>query len=349
VGSSGPDRRYRHRLTNVAADKHFLDAASPRWRCHSISVITRLIMENQVYLCSWQKKGERFLVWVKRQPSVAAEGESFDEANERLWDAICGTYGDGEAVTEFDPPPPENPRTSWYRRAAVVAIHENSRADVADFQPYFVGGYCPDCGVPRGPRNEVPLVVDRIEAGGDGAFATVPSRIKRGRPTPMVQLYSEQFLELLDPPEIATLTWRRVERRQPRARKVFYELVSSKVHIREVGVRGVPSKFGGWRCRTCGFEDIGHFYFPYSPRTPGSWISIGDLPHPFPTGFTIGKGKGLTLCFLRERWAGMLGKPGTRGLATAEVGVVDADRVQNPTDLPFLDDIERESAQKALK
>lgn len=305
-------------------------------------------MENRVYLCSWKKEGERFRLWVKRQPSVAAEGESFDEANERLWGAICGAYGDGEAVTEFDPPPPEDPSTSWYRRAAVVAIHQNSRADIADFQPYFVGGFCPDCGTPRGPRNELTLVVERIEAGGDGAFATVPWQVSRSHHSPMVQLYSEELLELLDPAEIAALTWRRVERRQPRARKVFYELVSSKVHIRQVGVRGVP-KPGGWRCRACGVEDIGFYFFPYTTRTPHSWISIEDLPRPFPTCFTIGKRKDLTLCFLRERWAGMVGKPGTRGLASAEVGVVDADRVQNPTDLRFLDDIAREAAERESK
>ena len=131
-------------------------------------------MENRVYLCTWKQDGERFRVWVKRRPSIAAEGKSFHEANESLWGAICDAYGDGEAVTEFDPPPPEDPGSSWYRRAAVVAIGENSRADVADFQAYFVGGLCADCGAPRGPRNEVALVVDRIEAGGDGAFATVP-------------------------------------------------------------------------------------------------------------------------------------------------------------------------------
>src|SRR6266540_4232314 len=131
-------------------------------------------MEGRVYLCSWTKQGDRFRLWVKLQPSVAAEGASFDEANERLWDAICDAYGDGEAVTEFDPARPADPRSSWYRRAAVVAIHCNSRADVASFEPYFVGGFCPDCGTPRGPRNELRLVVDRIEAGADGAFAAVP-------------------------------------------------------------------------------------------------------------------------------------------------------------------------------
>jgi hypothetical protein len=305
-------------------------------------------MENRVYLCSWKKEGERFRVWVKRRPSIAAEGKSFDEANESLWGAICEAYGDGEAVTEFDPPPPEDPGSSWYRRAAIVAIGENSRADVADFEPYFVGGVCPDCGTPRGPRNEVPLVVDRIESGGDGAFATVPWPLRRSRPSPVVQLYSEEFLNLLYPTEVAALTWRRVERRQPRARKIFYELVSSQVHARQVGVRGVPSR-GGSRCRACGFENIGSFYFPYNPRSPHHWISVEDLPRPFPTCFTIGNAKHSTLCFLAERWAGMVGKAGTRGLASSEVGVVDADRVQNPTDLRFLDDITREVAERELK
>ena len=143
--------------------------------------------------------------------------------------------------------------------------------------------------------------------------------------------------------EIASFTWRQVERRQPRARKVFHELVHCAVHIAEVGVRGVPSKFGGWRCRTCGFANIGMFYFPYGLHSPHNWISIEDLPRPFPTCFTISKGTGLTLCMSRSRWEGLVGKTGTRGLASSEVGVVDRDRVQVPPEFPFLDDLQRET------
>jgi len=302
-------------------------------------------MEGRVFLCSWTKQGKRFRLWVKNRPTVSAEGASLDEANQRLWDAICGAFGDGEAVTEFAPPRPADPDTSWYRRAAVVAINCNSRADVASFESYFVGGYCPDCGIPRGLRNQRPLIVDRIEAGVDGAFAAVPLPLLQGRPSPSAALFSEDFLGLLSAAEMASLTWRGVERRQPRARKVFYELVYSAVHVAEVGVRGVPSKFGGWRCRTCGLADIGMFYFPYRPHSPHNWISIEDLPRPSPMCFTISRGKGLTLCMSRSRWEGLVGKTGTRGLASSEVGVVDRDRVQVPAELPFLDDLQRETGK----
>jgi hypothetical protein len=260
-----------------------------------------------------------------------------------LWKAICQTFGDGEAVTEFDPPRPTDPETDWYHRAACVTIGANTRADVSSFVPYFTGGYCPECGVPRGPRNELPLNVERIETGADGAFATVPLPLLQGRPSPSAQLFSEAFQELLTSREASQMTWRRVERRQVRARKAFYELLHSAVHISEVGVRGVPSKFGGWRCRTCGSTSIGMFCFPGTAHTPHHWITIEDLPKPLPTCFTISKGSGrdLCLCMSRARWEAIMGKPGARGLASSLIGVVDRDRVQMPTDLPFLDDRER--------
>ncbi|MBI4500558.1 MAG: hypothetical protein HY700_05295 [Gemmatimonadetes bacterium] len=126
---------------------------------------------------------------------------------------------------------------------------------------------------------------------------------------------------------------------------MFNELIASTVHVAEVGVRGVPSKFGGWRCRACGFVDIGMYYFLDTAHSPHNWISVEDLPPRLPTCFTIGKGKGLTLGFSRERWEGLVGKAGTRGLVSSEIGVVDADRVQHPTDLPFLDDLQKKASQ----
>lgn len=295
------------------------------------------MVEGRVYLCTWTKTGGRFRLWVKNRPTIVAEGSSFEEANERLWGEICGAVGDGEAVTEFDPPPPLDPRTSWYRRAAVVCVSGDARADVTTFEPHFTGGLCSECEMPRGPRNETPLIVDRIDAGGDGAFASVPLHL-RGSSSPQVALFSEAFLDVLSSEEMARLTWQRVERRQARARKTFYELVRSEVHIADVGVRGVPCKFGGWRCRTCGYAYIGMYYFPSTNTSPHRWISVADLPRPLPTCFTIGKDPRPHLCFTRARWEELVGRVGTRGLRSSEVGVVDPDRVESVRDLPFLDE-----------
>ena len=64
--------------------------------------------EGQVYRCGWRKKGTTYRVWVKGRPKLAAEGETFNLADRRLWSIIIDATGDGESIREYDPPAPES-------------------------------------------------------------------------------------------------------------------------------------------------------------------------------------------------------------------------------------------------
>lgn len=63
-------------------------------------------MEGRVCICSWSHDGERYRVWVRNRPSVCPEDASFEQADIALADAICGAFGDGEGMHEYDRPRP---------------------------------------------------------------------------------------------------------------------------------------------------------------------------------------------------------------------------------------------------
>ncbi len=296
-------------------------------------------VEGRDYLCTWAKDGDQFRLRVKNRPHLSGSGASFGEAQELLREVICLNLGDGEAVTEFSPPAPPDPEQQWYRRAWLVCVSGASRADVTTFAPYFVGGLCPECQSPLGPRNQTPLAVKRIEGQGNGALAAVPLHLLRGRRSPWASLFSEEFLALLTPEEQSQLTWQPIMRTERRARRVFYELIGSRVQVGAVGgVRGVPKRHKDWRCRTCDHIQRAMSFFPQGPFT---WLSTVDLPTPLPSCFTIGRSASPQLCFTQARWDSLLGNLGTRGLQSAPVGVVAPDWVEQLPDPPFLDSLRR--------
>lgn len=92
-------------------------------------------MENRVYTCSWGHDGVRHRVWVRSRPTVCAEHASFEEANIALADAICGAYGDGEGVHEYDRPQPgatDAPGLALRRRRPALSSMTRS---IRRFQP----------------------------------------------------------------------------------------------------------------------------------------------------------------------------------------------------------------------
>jgi hypothetical protein len=63
-------------------------------------------MEGQLFECTWKKEGRRFRVWVRKRPRLSAKGDTFNQADKRLWSVIIDATGDGESVRVYDPPEP---------------------------------------------------------------------------------------------------------------------------------------------------------------------------------------------------------------------------------------------------
>ncbi len=168
--------------------------------------------EGRVYLCSWEQTGKSFRLWIKSRPKVQGRGGSYDEAEEALLDKICMHFGDGEAVLEYDRPLPESAQVARFLNPAIVNLTGNtspdkyglleevyvrrelSRGRVGKGGPYameelYSGGICRECGTAIGERNSVPLQVDVLESGYEGAHLIH----RHGE----IHIFSERFLDLL--------------------------------------------------------------------------------------------------------------------------------------------------------
>jgi len=285
-------------------------------------------MENRVYICSWSHDGGRYHVWVSNRPSVRAEHTSFEQADIMLADAICGAFGDGEGVHEYDRPRPGATNVPGLL-AVVASLGGNGWATAENLEELYEGGRCPSCRT-RGKRTSVQLRLSGIKGDGGGAWDTT----KPWMPLKLA-FFSEMFIDLLTPTERAVGDWRRVERR--RSKKVYYELVGSRLHVPEVALAPVVEDLWNvrlekargdilclMRCAACGYENSPLYMFMPN-GLPHEYLDVSTLPTPLPICFTTGQPPNeFRLCLPRERWQTILGKPGTRGITSSEIGVVES-------------------------
>jgi hypothetical protein len=295
-------------------------------------------MEGRVFVSTWKKTTDGYRVWVKNRPKHAAEGKTFQEADEALWEVIMRATNDGENTREYEPPPPVLAELSAFLEPAIVCITGNAGGVRADPQGLFNDGYCERCGAPKGVRTDKALVADvGSEDVGAAMLVTKPSYART-----RLHYFSERFLDLLKPSERDRFTWKPLER-GPRARKVYYELVAADLVVPKVGVTGLPvagapGKPGGWRCGQCGFAVIPH-YGSWGEAWPLDYVCGTDLPEPLPSCFALPSGRALSLCMRERRWRKIVGHKSTNGVVTGQVGVVPADRCDRAPGLRELGDV----------
>lgn len=263
-------------------------------------------MEGQVYVASWKKKGRRFEVWVESRPELRAEAATFAEASAALHEQVMKAFDDGEALLEYRPPAPDDPGLRRFLDPPLVWVVGNTRALVTNPAELFSGGICPRCRQPHGDRTAAPAILDDIEPGYDGGFA-YPGRLI---------FFSGEFLALLTEDERGRMEWRPVQR-AGRGRKSFLEMIAAPA-APLVAVRGLdfpPVE----ACHACGQRPAPRYFGP--DLTLHEFVCREDLPRPLPTCFTMGAGHDCSLVMPRARWQQLVGRPGTRGLVTNDVGV----------------------------
>ena len=295
-------------------------------------------MEGRVFVCSWKKVGNRYRVWVKKRPKLAAEAETFQAADEKLYEVILRATDDGENTREYVPPFQHD---AGGAPARIVWVAGNTVSHVKDpTGTLYAGVRCPRCGNSRGERTDAPLVLQEIESGYDGVVASIhEGRYAKGsRP-----VFSEQFIALLTPEERERFTWRKVERSR-RAKKAYYEIVASTIDVPLVGVRGLRDQ-GGGRCETCGWFSLP--FYNVSGGGPHHFVCSADLPDPVPSCFAAVEGRTSKLCFTIERWGELVGRPGARGLTSDDIGVLAPERCDREPDVPTLSQIDRMTAGAA--
>lgn len=292
-------------------------------------------MEGRVYVCSWKRVGKRYRVWVKSRPRLAAEGDTFTEADEALWSLLITATGDGENSREYEPRAPVHAELEKFLTPALVVVIGDCIVRVQAGGEYD-GPRCETCGYIGGRRTDRALIATDLESGFDAGFVAI-----RQPPFAVANRYifSGEFLELLRPEERKQFTWREVVRPR-RAKRAFHELLEADVTVEPIAITGFP-KIGGWRCESCGFRRLPQ-YVGYD--WPSHWVDGSKLPRQ--SCFAIGAGHDLELCMTAERWRELVGKRGTRGVLSYEVGIAPPDRQDKAPELRSIADIARELAAR---
>ena len=276
-------------------------------------------MEGKVYLCSWKLVGTRYRVWWAARPKVAAEADSFDEADEGLYEAIMAATGDGENSHEYDPPRPgSGPQDG---QPDIVMIGGETYAKAETHEGIFEGGLCPECRHAIGPRTSKRLQLRSLQSGprNGGSISVLGSPFAG----PTMGFVSAGFRALLTPDEDAQFEWREIEA-PPRSRKVYFELLGAKHIVPYVKPLAAPPS--GWWCERCGYA-TSPFTGAAEWKGPSWHVAQSELPPTSTEVFAAGEAPDLDFCCTRARWRAMMKLPGARGCRSYDIGVLADDQV----------------------
>ena len=292
-------------------------------------------MEHGVYICCWNRSSEGLTFWVKARPHVRASAPTYAEAEEKLIEAIQDAGGAMQAVMEFDPPLPKSTLEEKYSRPEVYLIGGDDRfetdaprwkgsesvEEVDDrlrwLDAFYDQPVCRKCKYTSGRRIDKPVTLTYAPSKYDGAFGSFGTD---GGPNH--QLISEEFLALLTPDEKRSLEFQPTIRK--RGRK-FFELIGPEGPP-PVAVAGL--KISGWRCTKCDHRTWGYWV---EGLAISSFVARSDLSARLSGVFTVGTYPEIQLAVTALRWKELLGKKGTRGFASRQLGVApDHEVVRRP-------------------
>jgi len=261
-------------------------------------------MEGKVYLTSWRKSGSRFKLWLTEKPECSITADSFEGAKESLWELICLKYGDGEAVLEFDVPPPESELLAQYSEPEIVSISGNDSAEpIRPLQEgLFEKGHCPVCRRQWGGRTKMVAEFQYLPTVSDGAVSSDG------------MYFSSDFLDLLTPVELDNLAFQPVKTLN-KTKKVFYELVGKPI-ARYVGLTGFPGKRGE-PCHHCGYAGFTNLY----KNKLFCFLAKSDINSNL-TCFVVTGGLRLNLCMTGERWRQIRGKRGAKNCVSSQIYII---------------------------
>ena len=283
-------------------------------------------MEDAVYVCCWKRSKGGFVLWVKSRPKVRGEGSNYEEAEERLIEAIHAAGGAMVAVLEFDRPLPKAALQAKYGNPELYMIGGDDRFqtdapksmafETAEERnerfkwndAFYESPVCRKCAYSKGPRSEKPLFLTHVPRRYDGASGGVGHEAGH-----LIEILSQEFLDLLTSEERQSLQLRPVT---GEGRDRFFELV---------GPAGPPFVGAadlnpvGWRCGICGIRRVGSQTKDF---TILRFVAQADLPSPLPGIFTVGGANEVNLAATATRWRQLVGRKGTRGFVSLMLGVV---------------------------
>jgi hypothetical protein len=233
----------------------------------------RITTENQVYRCTWKKRGKVFELKCIFPVVTESASADLERAKEDLWAQIMDATGDGEPVLQFVPPLPEATRKKSRFLPEYYHVECNELVDWARERQHdlFVGGVCKRCGVGLGMRTETQRLVTSLPR-----YDIVGFRKDQNLRT----MYSDVFLNHIMP--FATAGVRLIEVKfedaiQKRLRGKRYHEVDFSPGM-QIAVPRANDGFGSsFRCLECGRQ---HFFFSAKKlRAQYSTYLVRSLAH----------------------------------------------------------------------
>ena len=277
-------------------------------------------MENQTYPCRWKRIKGGFQLSLKGRPRLAVIGKTFEEAEDDLHGLVCGEFGDGESVFEFDPPPPvaTNTKSCFEPEMFVFSANDYLRQKNDEIGLYSKG-YCGCCGGGLGRRTKKVRTLVSVPKC-DVSFIWSAK--------PQVFFFSKRVVAFLRRVGLGDAAFREVGFAVKTSHR-FFELVAEP-EIKFVGVKRPPRRTGGWECAMCGMKWIHPFHGAVAPSV-FNFLARPDLSKVSKNVFVTGSSYERDICMTAAIAARLRQLSGLKGILTSRVAVLDEHEVdRNP-------------------
>lgn len=267
-------------------------------------------MENLVYQCSWKRIKGGFRLLLKNEPHLAVEAKTFEEAEDDLHGLVCGEFGDGESVFEFDPPPPVAIKTKAYFEPAMFVFNANDSVRIAERQEgLYSNGHCNCCGAGLGRRTKKIRVLASVPKY-DVSFI-------RGA-LPHDHLFSRKVVSFLCRAGLPRTAFQKVAF-SVKTKREFFELVA-KPQVIFVGVKNPPRPTDGWECAKCGLKWIHPFHKAIVPSV-FDYLACSDVERISSNVFVV-QGSKSNICMSAVIAKKLRHLPGLKGILTSRVALL---------------------------
>lgn len=298
----------------------------------------KLLEEGGVYLCDWKKRGKSFEIQVRGKPQLKVAAPSIVDAEFALMELIHDVVGDMQPCFEYDPPLPKEAVQKKFEGIGIVAVSggNDSFDYVGKPDELFTGGVCHVCKKGIGARTQKVLQLSTTPKATDGGSVSI--RVAGPWPEMHIEIFSEDFVKALTPEERGRFKWLPVEP-AGKSKKSFFEPISVPLTDRVLPSVVISPEdrieADGFNCRNCGRVQLWGI-----PHGGGGiifrFVAEDALPNPLPSCFQIGQMADLKFCFRKERWAELVGKPGTKRFLSGQVGIVKRNQVNTNPEMQIL-------------
>lgn len=248
-----------------------------------------------IFRFCWAAEGGCYRVWLERDPSMFECADTWEAAEQAIYDRVNEEIFGGEWAADWTPIPPRSDELLALVPDYVRLIGDGRHVCFTDPRTLYRQGMCPACGIPSGARTDVPLTT-HIESRDhlvQWATGFGPS------------LYSPQLLDALSSVLPAGVEVREV-RLLGRSRTRFLEIVPKKI-VPDV-LPADSTRVKGWTCAACGMS-AGY----YSHCGTIVMTDAIERPHAFFRGYDVG------LCVPTEWWLSNRKTPCCRSIVASEI------------------------------